>query len=113
MSFPPSANREMGAGTNETGRSPCCSFAAQTLTKGRTSGFHAGSPSQRVYDSSSLMPSCRKKSGDSVYDSTKSAPSSLGSLSVAFTFGMKAVADGLSPLEALLISMTNVTSHRH
>jgi len=39
MSFPPSANREMGAGTNETGRSPCCSFAAQTLTKGRTSCY--------------------------------------------------------------------------
>ena len=37
-------------------------------------------------------------------------PIGLGYLSVAFTFGMKAVADGLSPLEALLISMTNVTS---
>lgn len=37
-------------------------------------------------------------------------PIGLGYLSVAFTFGMKAVADGLSPLEALLISLTNVTS---
>ena len=37
-------------------------------------------------------------------------PIGLGYLSVAFTFGMKAVTDGLSPLEALLISMTNVTS---
>lgn len=37
-------------------------------------------------------------------------PIGLGYLSVAFTFGMKAVADGLSPVEALLISMTNVTS---
>lgn len=37
-------------------------------------------------------------------------PIGLGYLSVAFTFGMKAVSDGLSPWEALLISMTNVTS---
>ena len=37
-------------------------------------------------------------------------PIGLGYLSVAFTFGMKAVADGLTPLQALLISMTNVTS---
>ena len=37
-------------------------------------------------------------------------PIGLGYLSVAFTFGMKAVADGLSPAQALLISMTNVTS---
>ena len=37
-------------------------------------------------------------------------PIGLGYLSVAFTFGMKAVADGLSPLEALLISMTNVNA---
>ena len=36
-------------------------------------------------------------------------PIGLGYLSVAFTFGMKAVTDGLSPLEALLVSMTNVT----
>lgn len=34
----------------------------------------------------------------------------MGYLSVSFTFGMKAVADGLSPMQALLISMTNVTS---
>lgn len=37
-------------------------------------------------------------------------PIALGYLSVSFTFGMKAVADGLTPLQALLISMTNVTS---
>ena len=37
-------------------------------------------------------------------------PIGLGYLSVSFTFGMKAVADGLSPLQALLISMTNLTS---
>lgn len=37
-------------------------------------------------------------------------PIGLGYLSVAFTFGMKAVSDGLTPWEALLISMTNVTS---
>jgi len=37
-------------------------------------------------------------------------PIALGYLSVSFTFGMKAVTDGLSPLQALLISMTNVTS---
>lgn len=37
-------------------------------------------------------------------------PIAMGYLSVSFTFGMKAVADGLSPMQALLISMTNVTS---
>ena len=37
-------------------------------------------------------------------------PIGLGYLSVAFTFGMKAVSDGLTPLQALLISLTNVTS---
>ena len=37
-------------------------------------------------------------------------PIGLGYLSVAFTFGMKAVSDGLTPLQALLISMTTVTS---
>ena len=37
-------------------------------------------------------------------------PIGLGYLSVAFTFGMKAVSDGITPLQALLISMTNVTS---
>ena len=37
-------------------------------------------------------------------------PIGLGYLSVAFTFGMKAVSDGLTPFQALLISMTNVTS---
>ena len=37
-------------------------------------------------------------------------PIGLGYLSVAFTFGMKAVSDGLTPWQALLISMTNVTS---
>ncbi len=34
----------------------------------------------------------------------------LGYLSVSFAFGMKAVADGLTPLEAVLISITNLTS---
>lgn len=37
-------------------------------------------------------------------------PIALGYLSVSFTFGMKAVADGLSPLQAVLISATNLTS---
>lgn len=37
-------------------------------------------------------------------------PIALGYLSVSFTFGMKAVADGLSAGQALLISMTNLTS---
>lgn len=36
-------------------------------------------------------------------------PIGLGYLSVSFTFGIKAVADGLTPLQALLISMTNLT----
>ncbi len=34
----------------------------------------------------------------------------IGYLSVSFAFGMKAVTDGLTPLEAVLISMTNLTS---
>jgi predicted branched-subunit amino acid permease len=37
-------------------------------------------------------------------------PIALGYLSVAFAFGIQALAAGLSPLQALLISMTNVTS---
>ncbi len=37
-------------------------------------------------------------------------PIALGYLSVSFTFGMKAVADGLSVVQAVLISMTNLTS---
>ena len=37
-------------------------------------------------------------------------PIALGYLAVSFSFGIAAVAAGLSPLEALLISMTNVTS---
>lgn len=37
-------------------------------------------------------------------------PIALGYLSVSFTFGMKAVADGLFWWEALLISMSNLTS---
>lgn len=37
-------------------------------------------------------------------------PIGLGYLSVSFTFGIKAVADGLTPLQALLISMTTLTS---
>ena len=37
-------------------------------------------------------------------------PIGLGYLSVSFTFGMKAVGDGLTVLQAVLISMTNLTS---
>lgn len=37
-------------------------------------------------------------------------PIGLGYLSVSFTFGMMAVSEGLSILQAVLISMTNVTS---
>ena len=37
-------------------------------------------------------------------------PIGLGYLSVSFAFGIKAVADGLTPLQAVLISMTNLTS---
>ena len=37
-------------------------------------------------------------------------PIGLGYLSVAFAFGITAVGSGLTPLQALLISMTNVTS---
>ena len=37
-------------------------------------------------------------------------PIALGYLSVSFTFGMKAVSDGLSVFQALAISMLNVTS---
>ena len=37
-------------------------------------------------------------------------PIALGYVSVAFTFGIKAVADGLTAWEAVLISMTNLTS---
>ena len=37
-------------------------------------------------------------------------PIGLGYLSVAFAFGIQAVSMGLTPLQALLISMTNVTS---
>ena len=37
-------------------------------------------------------------------------PIGLGSLSVSFAFGMKAVGDGLTVLQAVLISMTNLTS---
>ena len=36
-------------------------------------------------------------------------PIALGYLSVSFTFGMKAVGDGMTPLQALLISATNLT----
>ena len=34
MSFPPSANREMGAGTNETGRSPMLFFCCIDVDEG-------------------------------------------------------------------------------
>jgi len=37
-------------------------------------------------------------------------PIGLGYLSVSFAFGISAVSGGLNPLQALLISMTNVTS---
>ena len=37
-------------------------------------------------------------------------PIALGYLSVAFAFGIQAVGAGLTPLQAVLISMTNVTS---
>ena len=37
-------------------------------------------------------------------------PIALGYLSVSFTFGMKAVEEGLTVLQAVLVSMTNVTS---
>ena len=37
-------------------------------------------------------------------------PIGLGYFAVSFTFGMMAVADGLSIWQAVLISMTNVTS---
>ncbi len=37
-------------------------------------------------------------------------PIALGYLAVAFSFGIAAVAGGLTPLEAVLISMTNLTS---
>ena len=37
-------------------------------------------------------------------------PIALGYLSVSFTFGMKAVGDGLTVIQAVLISMTSLTS---
>lgn len=37
-------------------------------------------------------------------------PIALGYLSVSFAFGIQAVKAGLSPLMAVIISMTNVTS---
>ena len=37
-------------------------------------------------------------------------PIALGYLSVSFAFGMKAVGDGLTVIQAVLISMTNLTS---
>ena len=37
-------------------------------------------------------------------------PIGLGYLSVSFTFGMKAVGDGLTPVQAVLISLMNLTS---
>ena len=41
---------------------------------------------------------------------TDGIPIALGYLAVSFTFGMMAVADGLSIWQAVLISLTNVTS---
>ncbi len=40
----------------------------------------------------------------------KGLPIGLGYLSVAFAFGLSAVNGGLTPLEATLISLTNLTS---
>ena len=37
-------------------------------------------------------------------------PIALGYLAVSFSFGIAAVAAGLTPIEAILISMTNLTS---
>ena len=37
-------------------------------------------------------------------------PIGLGYLSVSFAFGMKAVGDGLTVMQGVLISMTNLTS---
>lgn len=41
---------------------------------------------------------------------TDGIPIALGYLAVSFSFGIAAVAAGLSPFEAILISMTNLTS---
>ena len=45
-----------------------------------------------------------------MYGLGKGLPIALGYLSVSFGFGISAVAKGIKPLEAILISMTNLTS---
>ncbi len=45
-----------------------------------------------------------------MYGLGKGLPIALGYLSVSFGFGISAVAKGLKPFEAILISMTNLTS---
>ena len=44
------------------------------------------------------------------YGLKRGLPIALGYLSVAFSFGISAVSDGLSPVQAVLISLTNFTS---
>ncbi len=44
------------------------------------------------------------------YGLGKGLPIALGYLSVSFGFGISAVAQGIKPLQAILISMTNLTS---
>ena len=45
-----------------------------------------------------------------IYGLKKGIPIALGYLSVSFGFGITAVNQGLSGMEAILISMTNLTS---
>ena len=45
-----------------------------------------------------------------IYGLGKGLPIALGYLSVSFSFGISAVAKGIEPLQAILISMTNLTS---
>lgn len=45
-----------------------------------------------------------------VYGLCKGLPIALGYLSVSFGFGITAIAKGLQPIQAILISMTNLTS---
>ncbi len=50
------------------------------------------------------------KKADFVKGLKHGVPIGLGYLSVSFAFGIQAVASGLTPLMAVLVSMTNVTS---
>ena len=50
------------------------------------------------------------KKADFVRGLKHGVPIGLGYLSVSFAFGIQAVASGLTPLMAVLVSMTNVTS---